>query len=151
MQIHISDRQQDLPINDSKIKGIVDLVLEKVSASCDELGVYFVSSLEIAHLHSVYFQDDSITDCISFPAESFGSYCVLGEVFVCPFVAIEYVKQHPENGLSAYEETTLYLVHGILHLLGYDDIRESDRKKMHALQDTILQELIEKKLCLTNI
>lgn len=55
------------------------------------------------------------------------NFCYLGDVFVCPRQAIFYAD---ENGLDPYRETTLYIVHGLLHLLGYDDIEESDAKLM---------------------
>lgn len=65
-------------------------------------------------------------------------YCHLGEVFVCPEVAIEYAQQ---RGLDPYLETTLYLVHGILHLIGYDDISPQERKKMRYQEKRCIHHL----------
>ena len=70
-------------------------------------------------------------------------YSVLGEVFVCPATAIAYAS---ENKLDPYEETTLYIVHGLLHLMGYDDIddrdavlmRQAERRHMQKLKDLTL-------------
>ena len=66
-------------------------------------------------------------------------YRVLGEVFICPKAALDYTEL--EGGDPA-DELTLYVVHGLLHLLGYDDIaledervmREAERKHMAQLR-----------------
>ncbi len=97
-------------------------------------------------LHGQYFNDRSLTDCISFPLdESESPYRVLGDVFVCPQVAIAYAGR---NGGDPYLETTLYLVHGLLHLMGYDDITEKDRKKMRAAEERHLSHLQKRRLTL---
>ena len=100
------------------------LVLEKEHAICDKLNVYLVTKKHITVLHKEFFEDESPTDCISFPIhqENF-----LGEIFVCPKVAVEYAKNHNLNPL---EETYLYILHGLLHLLGYDDLNEKDKITM---------------------
>ena len=61
------------------------------------------------------------------PSEDRDFHHVLGEIFVCPKVAVEYAL---ENDLDPHKELTLYVIHALLHLIGYDDIDESDRKKM---------------------
>ncbi len=117
-------------------------LLEALDLTCDELSVHFVSKREIAKLHELYFQDPTPTDTISFPLDSPGDAKLpcrhLGEVFVCPAVALEYAKK---KNLNPYLETTLYLVHGILHLLGYDDMRPRDKQKMRQ----------KEKICLRNL
>lgn len=113
----------------------------------DEVDCYFVTQEEIARLHDEFMGDSSPTDCISFPldGESEGGYHILGEVFVCPKTALNYVQGKVSD---AYRETTLYLVHGILHCLGYDDIEESDRQKMREAENRLLSHLQEKQLLL---
>jgi probable rRNA maturation factor len=89
---------------------------------CEEISVYFVTELEIAALHEQFFQDPTPTDCITFPP---------GEIVVCPGVAIAYAKKRKGDPL---EETVLYVVHGILHLLGFDDMEPSARKTMRKME-----------------
>jgi probable rRNA maturation factor len=72
---------------------------------------------------------------------------VLGEVFVCPKTAIDFSEKH---GKDVYEETSLYLVHGILHLLGYDDIDPKDRIKMRKKERYCMSFLKENNLALKN-
>lgn len=103
--------------------------------SCKEISIHFVSKKEICDLHGQYFNDPSPTDCISFPLDEEededNGYRILGDVFVCPEVAIEYAATHQTD---PYEETSLYVVHGLLHLLGYDDIEDDDEAEMRAAE-----------------
>lgn len=74
-------------------------------------------------LHQQFFNDPSPTDCISFPIDD----KILGDIFVCPKTAIDYaarIKKDP------YPETALYIIHGILHLLGFDDLEAPKRRIM---------------------
>lgn len=95
--------------------------------------MHFVETEEISHLHGQFFGDPSPTDCISFPMDGVeeDGYCVLGDIFVCPNAAIEYAKEHQ---CDLHEETALYVVHGLLHLMGYDDIKDEDRQQMRAAE-----------------
>ncbi|NGX42026.1 MAG: Endoribonuclease YbeY [Chlamydiae bacterium] len=150
MDIHIFDQQFDLKISHSSVEDIVQEVLSLEEQSCDEVSIHFVDTPTICKLHKQYFNDSSTTDCISFPIDSpeEGGYCLLGEVFVCPKTAIEYAKKH---NTDPHQETTLYLVHGILHLLGYDDQYEAE-PEMRAAEERQMKNLSKRNLVLgTNI
>lgn len=54
-------------------------------------------------------------------------YKVLGEVFVCPAIAKEYANAHQ---LDFQSEVELYVVHGLLHLIGFDDLKDKERTQM---------------------
>lgn len=128
MNIYINNDQEDLPINLLKVKLIANAVVALEGVSADELSINFVDTKTISQLHADYFDDPTTTDCISFPFEDNDEeYCVLGEIFVCPQTAIDYTKEH---GGDPQEETALYIIHGILHLIGFDDIEEEDQKEM---------------------
>lgn len=129
MQIYLRNSQKDLAISASSLRLLIAKVLEKNRIECDEISIHFVTSRKISKLHADFFDDPTTTDCITFPigSEDGTRYKVLGEVFICPKTAIEYGKK---NKKDPYEETSLYVVHGILHLLGYDDIDPKDRKQM---------------------
>lgn len=131
MKIHLFDRQHDLSIAPSSVRKLLREVLRREDARCDEISVHFVDTGKICELHAIFFEDPSETDCISFPLDPANSpgYCVLGELFVCPKTALRYVEQH---GGSPHEETSLYLVHALLHLLGYDDIGDAEPEMREA-------------------
>jgi probable rRNA maturation factor len=127
--ISVYNAQKDLPIKAASVKRLVSFVLQKKKISCQGLAIYFVSKRKIAALHDQFFQDPTPTDCITFPHDD----QFLGEIFVCPKVAQEYDPKHP------LRETTLYIIHGILHLLGYDDLKPKARARMHKEQMKLLK------------
>lgn len=151
MNVLVFDQQTDLTIDHASVKPVVEFTLAEEKQKTDEVAIYFVSTEEICRLHQEFFDDPSPTDCISFPldkAQGVG-YHVLGEVFVCPQTAVEYVlKSGEEKSENPYAEMTLYVVHGLLHLLGYDDVKDSDREKMRAAEARIMEPLIRQKLLL---
>ncbi len=151
MQIIIDQRQSDLPLSSKQIEVMSLHVLKNLlDISCDQLILNFVSAEEIKQLHLDYFDDDSLTDCISFPIDDQDdqSYpMILGELFICPQAALEYCDS--EKHLDPYDEISLYVVHGILHLLDYDDIDPKDREMMRAKEKEIIDELARSNLLLS--
>lgn len=142
--IRIVNRQKDVAISASQLKKIVDEVLHFEGSYCEEVSIHFVSAKKIALLHQQYFGSPSVTDCISFPIDASGETCsILGDVFVCPKTAIEYVALH---GGDLYEEIILYVIHGLLHLLGYDDLNATDKRKMRRRESKHMSNLREKNL-----
>lgn len=123
-------------------------VLHKLHIRWDEVSIHFVTNRKLCKLHEEFFNDPSPTDCISFPIDGDGKsdYRVLGEVFVCPKTAIEYAKKKQKD---PYAETTLYVVHGLLHLLGYDDIHPKDRALMRRKERECMEHLRQEDLLLT--
>jgi len=146
VEVHIFNQQQDLEIPHQVVTDIVKEVLRKEGKRCDEVAVHFVNTSTICELHSKYFDDPSVTDCISFPIDETDTeeYRVLGEVFVCPKTAIDYASSHQ---CTPYRETTLYIVHGLLHLLGYDDLGETE-PQMRAAEKLHMKNLEEHNLIL---
>jgi probable rRNA maturation factor len=133
--------QSDLPIDKKQVKALVDEVFKIKKTSSNEIIIHFVPKDEIAEIHGEFFDDPSPTDCITFP---FRDDDLLGEIFVCPKVAIEYNPEDP------YTETSLYIVHAILHLLGYDDIDPKDQEEMRKGEAEVMDHLQKKNLVLSN-
>ena len=120
------------------------VALEKRSYS--EVSIHFIGETAMKRLHQQYFHDSSLTDCISFPVDCESqSYRLLGDVFVCPRVALAYALK---NQGDPYSELSLYIVHGLLHLMGYDDIKEKDRKRMRAAEERQMRHLLDRGLML---
>jgi probable rRNA maturation factor len=141
--IHISDRQKDLKLSKSSTRALVLSVLDYLDAPCKEISIYFVTRRAIGKLHDQFFQDPTPTDCISFPLDQ----THLGEVFVCPWVAKNYAEK---KNLDVYEETSLYVVHGLLHLLGYDDLEAKARRVMRKKEKSCMRHLYEHKRFLSS-
>jgi probable rRNA maturation factor len=132
VKIYSINRQRDLKVPSSFVVSIVRIVLQLEKTSCESLSVYFVTEKRICELHQQFFNDPSPTDCISFPINKE----ILGEVFVCPRTALRYVKKH---GGDPYREVALYIIHGVLHLLGYDDLEPSQRRVMRKKEKRCME------------
>lgn len=141
MIVNVIDRQSDLKISVDQVKILVQEVISYEGQVCHEVNIYFVDTPSICELHEQFFDDPSPTDCISFPIdeeEEIVNYRLLGEVFICPATAFAYAAE--TNG-DPYKETTLYVVHGLLHLMGYDDLNEEDILSMRGAEERHMQHL----------
>ncbi|MEZ5314806.1 MAG: rRNA maturation RNase YbeY [Chlamydiales bacterium] len=150
MKVFVFDEQSDLSIDPDSVQPIVSQVLVKEKYSTDEVSVHFVTTKMIVELHKKFFRDPSPTDCISFPIDQhqfLGSH-VLGEIFICPRTGIEYILKKNSKDQNYYHEITLYLVHGLLHLIGYNDIGEHDRAKMRKAEQKLMTFLIRNQILL---
>jgi probable rRNA maturation factor len=103
---------------------------------CAEVEIHLVSKRAISALHKELFSDPTPTDCISIeidPPTDGSPYSHLGEVFVCPKIALESGRE------PVVEEILLYIVHGLLHLLGLDDQTADQRNQMRKEEKKALK------------
>ncbi len=146
--VDIINEQTDVQLEEAQVESIVKEIISFHGEQCHEVAIHFVPVNRICELHMQFFKDPSQTDCITLPMddEDEDHYRHLGEVFVCPKTACEYVKAH---GGNFHDEILLYVVHGMLHLFGYDDLDDADRIEMRAAENRHLLNLKEKGLCLS--
>ena len=105
-----------------------------------ELGVKIVSSPEMARINERYLQHAGSTDVITFNyLEAAQKKRIHGDIYACIDEAIDQAKRF---GTSWKEELVRYVVHGILHLLGYDDRTAQLRKRMKRVEDQLVRELV---------
>jgi probable rRNA maturation factor len=106
----------------NSLRKIAGKVLCGEKQDCTELAVSLVSSAEIKKLNKKYRKKDTATDVLSF------TYKDSGEIVLCPQI----IKQNAKNfGESFKKELTQVLIHGILHILGYNhEKKESEAVKM---------------------
>jgi probable rRNA maturation factor len=123
-RILLSNRQ-DLPVDQDGLRALARETLLAEGVADRELSISFVTSEEMAELHQRYLDEPGPTDVLSFSQDDDD---LLGDVIVCPAVARE---QNP----NAAAEVRVLLVHGILHLLGYDHEEDEDRVRMWARQE----------------
>ncbi len=111
------------------------------------IDVVFVIEKEMKRLNKKFRSHDKVTDVLSFSARHSDStkfpfsQNLLGELVLCP----QYVqKKARKKGVSVREETAYLLLHGFLHLLGYDHEKSlKEAQKMYRLQDQIFDKLYE--------
>lgn len=146
MNIYITNKQLDFKID----KNLITKVIKSISAfhgiEFNEISYNFVSEAKIKQLHKALFNDPTITDCITCPIDPPGlkPYCMLGEIYICPKVAMSYAY---ENKLSPLQELILYVIHGFLHLIGYDDIAPEDERIMRMKEQDSIDHLKREGLC----
>ncbi len=102
-----------------------------------ELTLVFLDKKPAQKLNKEFRGKDYATDVLSFDSMEPSSF---GELILCPEVLKRQAKEH---GLTYREELGYMLLHGILHLLGYDhETGEKDAKKMFSLQDAVFEKLL---------
>jgi rRNA maturation RNase YbeY len=129
-RILISDRQT-IALD---VDGLVELArstLHGEGSAPAELSVSFVDDREMEDLHVRYMDEAGPTDVLSFPLddEEHDGVRVLGDVVIAPAVA---ARNNPQDPAA---EVRLLLVHGILHILGYDHEAPDERAAMWARQE----------------
>jgi probable rRNA maturation factor len=133
-RVLISNRQ-DEAIDEEGLRALACETLRGEDILHAELSVSFVSPDEIAGLHERFMDEAGPTDVLSFPlddvdeAEERGGVRLLGDVVVAP---AEAARNNPSDPGA---ELRLLLVHGILHLLGYDHEEDGARTRMWARQE----------------
>ena len=148
MKVTIIDCQKALKLNKRAISKLVKALFLYLNVDCQEIILDFVNEEKICQLHSDFFDDPTPTDCITFPIddETVKHDRLIGEVFVCTDTAIKYAEDH---ALDSYEEVCLYITHGILHLIGYDDIESQDKIIMKKKEKQCMDFLRCENLILT--
>jgi probable rRNA maturation factor len=126
----ISNRQS-APVDEPAIVELARTTLRAQGESNSELSVSFVDEHEMADLHLRYMDESGPTDVLSFPLGDLGEdgIKVLGDVVIAPSIAAQ------NNPADPAAEVRLLLVHGILHILGYDHEEDAARAEMWALQE----------------
>ncbi len=95
-------------------------------ADLDEVEVSLLDDAAIARVHDEFMDDPTPTDVITFQH---------GEILISVETAIRCAAEH---GHPAEREALLYLIHGLLHLNGHDDLSEPAREIMHRTQESLL-------------
>jgi len=150
----IDNRQNIIKITpdvEAFVNKIINAVLEFENFDSDyEVSISFVDNDEIKELNRQYRNIDATTDVLSFPLLEFdrksNNEPVIKDVLIDTEISLgdivisteKVIEQAKEYGHSQDRELAFLLVHGMLHLLGYDHIQESDEKIMFKKQEEIL-------------
>ena len=138
----VFDRQRDLTVDEGRWAGLMRRVLieEQVSAPW-EAGLSFVDADEMAALNAAYRNFDQPTDVLAFGADDGRAPRgpdeprLVGDVVICPSVAAANAVAYRR---SVDDEVALLVVHGALHLLGYDHADDRDAEKMESREQELL-------------
>ena len=106
------------------------VLIEEGKDSPGEFNIIFVNNKRIKEINREFLQRNKPTDVISF---NLGD---VGEIYVSAWVAEEKAKEY---GWDVYFELTRYVLHGLLHILGYDHKIEKDARIMEEKEERYLE------------
>ena len=144
MDVLIINRQRTKKINTRLLKQIVEELFAELEITSAELGIHLVGAKKMAQVNRQFLGHEGSTDVITFDHSSANSQLpspnspIYGELFIC---VDEAVAQAKEFGTDWSSEVVRYLVHGVLHLLGYDDLQPDLRRAMKREENRLLRRL----------
>jgi probable rRNA maturation factor len=147
MNLVIANRQRKKKINTRVLKEIVSELFGELKITEAELGINLVGAREMTLINETFLQHAGSTDVITFDhtekrkAESGKRKAIHGELFICVDDAIKQAKEFQTNWQS---EVVRYIVHGVLHLLGYDDLKPHLRREMKRKENRFVRQLAKR-------
>jgi len=137
----ISSSQDAMRIPRKKITALVGFVAAQEGAAISDVDLAVVSRSEIAAVNRRWAGRTGATDVVSFDLSDARTRGISAQLVVCGDIAAE---QGRVRGCGVQRELMLYVVHGLLHLMGYDDGAIRAAAKMHAREDELLTEFLAK-------
>lgn len=152
VQIDILNRQRKIKVSSFRVSRIVRKILKTLlkngllkdikEAKVISLSVVLLGEKKMIEINYKYRGKNYLTDVLAFSFTehvSKNDEVYLGEILISPLKAKLQAKEYE---VTFYDELSRLLVHGILHLLGYDHERSNqEEKKMRKLEDKILKRL----------
>jgi probable rRNA maturation factor len=146
--ILLKNQQQLIPVGERRIKKIAEKILNYLGISSNELSILFLDNRGITEINKKYLKRNRPTNVISFALNE--GECrninprVLGDVVISVEKAQE---QAGINGTTLEEEISFLLIHGILHLIGYDHVKgQGERKRMKEKEREVYRFVMRKEL-----
>ena len=138
----IANRQRARKINKPLLEKIVAELFSELEIMEVELGIHLVGAKEMARVNWQFLHHEGSTDVITFDHQESGvrsqksELKLNGELFIC---VDEAVTQAKEFGTNWQSEVVRYIVHGVLHLLGYDDLKPQLRRVMKREENRLVR------------
>ena len=148
----ILNRQKKVPLAEQPLTEFLDRILREVDFADADVSIAFVSDAQIAKWNQNYRKQKGPTDVLSFPAPSTrrskriqngrvsakNAGEVLGDVAIAPETARRYARK---NGRTLDNEIRILMLHGVLHLIGYDHESKSDYGQMNRIEQKLRRRL----------
>ena len=142
MPVHMQSFVRSVTFDQARLDRLARAILSDVGETSAELGILFVGDQRMRSLNRQYRGKDRTTDVLAFAMREgpHSSARMLGDVVIAVPTA---ARQARRGQRSLDEELTVLLVHGVLHLCGYDHERnEKESRRMHRRERMILQSLV---------
>lgn len=134
----IASPQDKMELPFAQLREVSRAVLEGEGVKEAKISLAFVDNPTIHRINKQFLEHDEPTDVITFPLSGEGSKKLEGELVIGVEIAIE---QANERGHPVETELCLYVIHGLLHLCGYDDVRAKDAAEMRVKEREYLKAL----------
>lgn len=141
-RVAIHSSQRALRVPRKRLCELVRFVAAAERTAVADVDIAVVDAEEIAALNSRYLGRPEPTDVLSFDLTAPGGGTVSAQIVVCADVA---AAEAAARGIPASHELMLYVTHGLLHLLGYDDATGPAAARMHARQERLLAEFLARR------
>ena len=136
-KVSIHSQQEIVEIDRGRMREITRAVLEGEGETDAQISLAFVDNPTIHALNKRFLDHDEPTDVLSFPLSAPNAKRLSGELVLGVEVAQE---QADERGHDVQDELVLYVIHGLLHLCGYDDHDDEDRVAMRERERHYLRQ-----------
>ncbi|HLX70246.1 MAG TPA: rRNA maturation RNase YbeY [Verrucomicrobiae bacterium] len=142
----IRNRQRLVQLNTHQLHAIATAVLEEFLKTPDfDLAVYIVRAPEMARLNEAFLQHEGSTDVITFDysepetsSPAAAKHSLHGEIFICIDDTLSQARQF---GTKWPGELVRYVIHGFLHLKGFDDTTPAARRKMKQVENRLVKKV----------
>src|SRR5437762_13908992 len=138
MKISIAVPQETVEVDRGLLRQVARTVLEGEGVRDAEISLAFVDNATIHRLNKQYLDHDEPTDVLSFPYSAANAKKLEGELVIGVEIARD---QASERGHGTEAELALYVIHGMLHLCGYDDKSAAAEKEMRVREKHYLAQL----------
>jgi probable rRNA maturation factor len=139
MGIYIKNNQRSTRLNLQRIIRDLNRALRLLGFQATELSVLFIGSKRMKSLNSRYRGINKVTDVLSFPMTDKGPVPaggLLGDIVIC---VPRSISQADDFGVSFYDELLRLMLHGLLHLVGYDHEKNSyQKRRMERKEEELL-------------
>lgn len=134
-----NESEENVSLTQAQAAEILDIIQQEESAEFEMVELVYVTEKEIIHINKQHLDRDYVTDTISFRyddgAETDDNSAIEGTLFCC---APRIREQASEFGETEEREFKRILIHGLLHLIGYDDSTDTERNTMTDLENKYL-------------
>lgn len=141
-QLLLRNTQRDRKLRIDALRRATTLLLEDLLAlESYELAIHFVPAAKMTRVNKQFLDHEGSTDVITFDyRDGYGTDADLaGEIFIS---VADAVIQSRQFARPWQEEVIRYIVHGVLHLRGYDDLEPAARRKMKSAENRLLKNVM---------
>ena len=136
-KIQVRNQQRRFPVASREARNATSVLMDELlETNAYDLTIVFVNETRMAKINLEHLHHEGPTDIITFDYTT--PTLLHGELIICPAVASEHAAQYQ---VTVGHEIARNIIHGVLHLLGYDDKKSTARKIMKREENRLLQKI----------